>query len=132
MRALLYLTWRSFVNNVKRALKKPVTLILIILLGVYAVYVLFMVGKLVTELRFDSADGLIALVSVWMIYIFLSDFLAYSSRKGVIFRQAHPHFVFPAPISPKLILIHSAWMNYLTSVVVRSEEHTSELQSHAY
>ena len=118
MRALLYLTWRSFVNNVKRALKKPITLILIILLGVYAVYVLFMVGKLVTELRFDSADGLIALVSVWTIYIFLSDFLAYSSRKGVIFRQAHPHFVFPAPISPKLILIHSAWMNYLTSVVV--------------
>ena len=37
MRALLYLTWRSFVNNVKRALKKPVTLILIILLGVDAV-----------------------------------------------------------------------------------------------
>ena len=93
MRALLYLTWRSFVNNVKRALKKPITLILIILLGVYAVYVLFMVGKLVTELRFDSADGLIALVSVWTIYIFLSDFLAYSSRKGVIFRKAHPHLL---------------------------------------
>ena len=118
MRALLYLTWRSFVNSVKRALKKPVTLILIIFLGVYAAYVLFVLGRLVTELRFDSADGLIALVSVWSIYIFLADFIAYSSRKGVIFRQAHPHFVFPAPISPKLILVHSAWMNYLTSVIV--------------
>lgn len=118
MRALLYLTWRSFVNNVKRAVKKPVTLILIIFLGVYAAYVLLAVGKLVTELRFDSVDGLVALVSVWTIYIFLSDFIGYSSRKGVIFRQGHPHFVFPAPISPKLVLLHSAWMNYLLSIVV--------------
>ena len=118
MKALLYLTWRSFVNNVKRAVRKPVTLILIIFLGAYAAYVLFMAGSLVTELRFDSADGLVALVSVWTIYMFLTNFIGYSSRKGVIFRQGHTHFVFPAPISPKLVLIHSAWLNYLLSIVV--------------
>ena len=42
MKALLYLTWRSFVNNVKRAVRKPVTLILIIFLGAYEAYELFM------------------------------------------------------------------------------------------
>ena len=118
MKALLYLSWRSFVNNVKRAVRKPVTLIMIIFLGAYAAYVLFMAGSLVTELRFDSVDGLVALVSVWTIYMFLMNFIGYSSRKGVIFRQGHPHFVFPAPISPKLVLIHSAWLNYLLSIVV--------------
>ena len=29
-----------------------------------------------------------------------------------------PHFVFTAPIDPKLVLISSAWMNYLFSIIV--------------
>ncbi len=118
MKALVYLTWRSFVNNIKRAVKKPVTLLLMIFLAVYAAYVLLAVGKLVTELHFDSTEGLLALLSVWTIYMFFSNFIGYSSRKGIIFRPGHPHFVFPAPISPKLVLIYSAWMNYLLSVVI--------------
>lgn len=118
MKALIYLSWRSFVNNVKKAVKKPITLILLIFLAAYAVFVCISLGRMVTELRFDSVQGLVALVSVWTIYIFLCNLFGYSSRKGVIFRPGHTHFVFPAPISPKLILIHSAWMNYLSSFAV--------------
>lgn len=118
MKALVYLTWRSFVNNIRRAVKKPATLLLMLFLVVYAVYVVFVIGKLVTELHFDSAEGLIALISVWTIYMFFSNFIGYSSRKGIIFRPGHSHFVFPAPISPKLVLVYSAWMNYLLSVVI--------------
>lgn len=118
MKALVYLTWRSFVNNVKRAVKKPVTLILMIFLGAYMAYVVFLLGSLAVELRFDSVQGMVVLISIWTIYIFLANFIGYSSRKGVIFRPAHAHFVFPAPISPKVILVYSAWMNYITSVVV--------------
>lgn len=99
-------------------MKKPVTLLLIIFLVAYAVFCLLMIGHLVTDLRFDSAKGLIALLSVWTIYMFFSNFIGYSSRKGIIFRPGHSHFVFPAPISPKLVLIYSAWMNYLLSVVI--------------
>lgn len=118
MKALVYLTWRSFVNNVRRAVKKPVTLILIVFLAVYAAYVVFALGQIVRNMRFDSVEGLVALITVWTIYIFLSNFIGYSSRKGIIFRPGHAHFVFPAPISPKLILVYSAWMNYLLSVVI--------------
>ncbi len=118
MKALIYLTWRSFVNNIKRAVRKPVSLILIIFLMAYAAYVAFAVGQLVMELRFDSVEGLVALITVWTIYMFLSNFIGYSSRKGIIFRPGHAHFVFPAPVSPKLVLVYSAWMNYLLSVVI--------------
>lgn len=118
MKSLIYLTWRSFVNNIRRAVKKPVTLILILFLTVYAAYVVFAIGQLVMELRFDSAEGLVALVTVWTIYMFLSNFIGYSDRKGIIFRPAHSHYVFPAPLSPKLILVYSAWMNYLLSIVI--------------
>ncbi len=118
MKALVYLTWRSFVNNIKRAVKKPVTLILMIFLAAYMVYIALVMGRLVTDLRFDSVQGLIVLISIWTIYVFLTNFIGYSSRKGVIFRPGHTHFVFPAPIGPKLILVYSAWMNYLLSVVV--------------
>ena len=91
MRALLYLTWRSFVNNVKRALKKPITLILIILLGVYAVYVLFMVGKLVTELRFDSADGLVEGAALHVGIVEGYFYLAYSGSEAVADKETfHP------------------------------------------
>lgn len=118
MKALIYLTWRSFVNNVKRAVKKPVTLILMLFLALYMVYVVFLMGRLAVDLRFDSVKGLVVLISVWTIYMFLTNFIGYSSRKGVIFRPGHTHFVFPAPISPKLVLVYSAWMNYILSVVV--------------
>lgn len=118
MRALVYLTWRSFVNNIRRAVKKPVTLILMIFLAAYMVYVALLMGRLIMDLRFDSVQGMVVLVSIWTIYVFLTNFIGYSSKKGVIFRPGHAHFVFPAPIAPKLILVYSAWMNYLLSVVV--------------
>ena len=118
MKALVYLTWRSFVNNIKRAVKKPVTLILMIFLASYMVYVAFVMGRLAMDLRFDSVQGMVVLISIWTIYVFLTNFIGYASKKGVIFRPGHTHFVCPAPISPKLILVYSAWMNYLLSVAV--------------
>ena len=118
MKALIYLTGRSFVNNLKKAVKKPVTLLLLIFFLAYAVVVCLFLGQIAVELRFDSVKGLVVLLSVWTIYTFLTNLYGYSSRKGVIFRPGHAHFVFPAPISPKWILIHSAWMNYLLSVAV--------------
>lgn len=118
MRALLYLTKRSFINNIKKALKKPVSLLIIIGAVLYAVFILVMLGQLVKSVQFGSVKGLLAIVTVWTLYAFLGNFVSYSSKKGVIFRPAHAHFVFPSPISPKTILLHSAWMNYLMSVVV--------------
>ena len=118
MRALIYLTKRSLVNNLKKAVRKPTTLLALIFGVAYAVFIALSLGSLAVTVRLDSVRGLVILATLWTIYITLGNFMAYSGRKGVLFRPAHAHFVFPSPISPKLVLVGGAWMNYLTSVIV--------------
>ena len=118
MKALIYLTKRSFINNLKRAVKKPSTLIALIFAVVYGGFVIFSLGIMAIGVHIDSPKGLLAVLAVWSIYGIFGNFLGYSSRKGIIFRPAHAHFVFTAPIDPKLVLISSAWMNYLFSIIV--------------
>ncbi len=117
MRALLYITKRSFINSIKRAVRKPTTLIALIFGIVYGIFLIFMLAGVAAGVRINSAGGLVIILTVWTIYITLSNFLMYSSRKGVIFKPGHTHFVFTAPISPKLVLIHGGWMNYVFSVI---------------
>lgn len=62
MKALIYLTGRSFVNNLKKAVKKPVTLLLLIFFLAYAVVVCLFLGQIAVELRFDSVKGLVVLL----------------------------------------------------------------------
>lgn len=118
MKALIYLTKRSFINNLKRAVTKPSTLIALIFGIAYGVFIIFSLGIMAIGVHIDSAKGLLAILTVWSIYEIFGNFLAYSSRKGIIFKQGHAHFVFTAPIDPKLVLISSAWMNYLLSITV--------------
>lgn len=118
MRALIYVSKRTFINNLKKALKKPASLLLIIGGFIYAIFVAVMLGKFVSLVHFDSVQGLIVIITIWTLYIFLANFASYASRKGVIFKPSHAHFIFTAPVNPKLILIHSAWMNYLVSIIV--------------
>lgn len=118
MKALLYLTKRSMVNNMKRAVKKTATLFLILFCLGYAIFLLYIGIMAAKEFRFDSVKGLVVIVTIWALYVFFADFLSYASRKGVLFKKGQAHFVFPAPISPKLVLIYSAWMNYILSIGV--------------
>lgn len=118
MKALIYLTGRSFVNNMKRALRKPSTLLALIFGIVYGIFILFSLATLAVTIHIDSVNGLLAILSVWSIYGSMTGFMTYSSRKGIIFRPGHSHFVFTAPLNPKLVLISSAWMNYVASVII--------------
>lgn len=118
MKALIYLTRRSFVNNLKKAVRKPTTLIALIFGIAYGIFLIVTLGGLAAVLRMDSVKGLVIIMTVWTIYITLANFMSYSSRKGILFRPAHAHFVFTAPISPKLVLLNGAWMNYIMSVII--------------
>ncbi|OUP83763.1 hypothetical protein B5F07_09315 [Lachnoclostridium sp. An169] len=113
MKALFYLAKRSFVNHIKMALKKPLTLIIFVFGVAYAIFIIMALASFASMIRLDSVQGLVIIMTVWSIYITLADFMTYSGRKGILFRPAHTHFVFTAPISPKLVLINSAWMNYI-------------------
>ena len=110
MKALLYVTKRSLMNNLKRAVRKPATLFLILFCIGYAIFLIQIGITAARKLRFDSAKGLVVLVTIWALYVFFADFLSYASKKGVLFKKGQTHFVFPAPISSKLVLVYSAWM----------------------
>ena len=81
MKALIYLTKRSFINNLKRAVRKPSTLIALIFGIVYGVFIIFSLGTLAVSVHIDSVNGLLAILSVWSIYGILGNFMAYSSRE---------------------------------------------------
>ena len=118
MKALLYLIKRTAANNLKKAVRKPTTLLALIFGAAYGIFLIVMLGTLAVTVRIDSVQGLVILVTVWTIYITVGNFMSYASRKGILFRPAHSQFVFPAPISPKLVLIQGAWMNYLMSFFI--------------
>ena len=106
MKALIYLTKRSFINNMKKAVHKPSTLIALIFGIAYGIFVIVALGGLAATLRMGSVNGLVIVMTIWTIYITLANFMSYSSRKGILFRPAHAHFVFTAPVSPKLVLLN--------------------------
>lgn len=118
MKALIYLTKRSFINNMKKAVKKPTTLIALIFGVAYGIFILFSLAGLAVSIRINSVKGLLIILTVISIYLTLGNFMGYSSRKGILFRPAHAHFVFTAPIDPKLVLLNGGWMNYIMSVII--------------
>ena len=105
------------INNLKKAVKKPLTLLVVLACAAYAVFLAVMLAELAVQMKFDSAKGMVIILTVWSLYLFLLNFMSYASRKGILFRPAHAHFIFNAPVDPKVVLIHGAWMNYLSSVV---------------
>lgn len=105
MRALLYLTKRSMINNLKKAVKKPLTLLVVLACAAYAVFLAVMLAELAVQMKFDSAKGMVIILTVWSLYLFLLNFMSYASRKGILFRPAHAHFIFNAPVDPKVVLI---------------------------
>lgn len=112
MRALWYLTKRSSINRLKRALRKPVSWLYIILIAVYAAVIMMGFGTLAETGGVEDKRGIVYLMTVWIYFIFCSNFLSYAKLKGIIFRPSHAHLVFTAPISSKIILLHGAILNY--------------------
>ena len=53
MRALLYLTKRSMINNLKKAVKKPLTLLVVLACAAYAVFLAVMLAELAVQMKFD-------------------------------------------------------------------------------
>lgn len=117
MKNLIYVTWRQFVNRLKKALKKPVTYLFI----AFAVAYVFMVGfgllMLVRDFHFDSAKGLVVIITLLIFIALPSSYIMYARRKGIIFKPSHSHFIFNAPISPKKVLIYGAMKNIFTDAV---------------
>ena len=118
MKALWYVTKRSMVNQIKKAIKKPVTYLI---LAVALLYV-FLFGSLFIGWResgsFTSERSLVTILTVGTVFTFFSNFVTYAKKKGIIFKPSHAHFIFTAPINPKVILLMGAMKNFLLGAVL--------------
>lgn len=115
MKALWYVTKCSMVNQTKKALKKPVTYLILSIIILYV----FLFGGFFISWResgsFTSARSLVTILTVGAVFTFFSNFVTYAKKKGIIFKPSHAHFIFTAPLNPKIILIMGAMKNYLLS-----------------
>ena len=112
MEALMYLTRRTFANRVRKALKRPVTYIYIVFGGAYVLLILSSWVMLINNGGVDSVKWLVYILTVWLYWTICSSFISYAGFKGVIFKPSHSHLIFPAPISPKKILLYGAVKNF--------------------
>ena len=113
MKALFYITKRSLINQAKKAVKKPVTYLII---GVIVLYVFIFGGFFIgwkESGAFTSSRSLITILTVGAVFTFFSNFVTYAKKKGILFKPSHAHFIFTAPINPKVILLMGALKNYL-------------------
>ena len=117
MKALIYLTRRSFINRARQAAGKPVTYLYLVLIILYTIGVLSGIGSLAMAGGIADRRGIVYIMTVWIYFQFCVNFLSYAKLKGVIFRPAHAHFVFTAPLSSKLVLLHAAIFNYAVSLL---------------
>lgn len=118
MKALWYVSKRSGINFMKKAVKKPTTYLFIAVIVLYAV--IFGTGAFAWRASgiFTEDKALVTILSIWTTFIFFTNFITYAKKKGIIFKPSHTHFIFTAPISPKTILLMGAMKNYVFSIVV--------------
>ena len=105
MDAILFLYRKSFINRMKKALKKPVTYIYFAFIIMYFDMIFWSFGPMIEDLSTDHASSLTALLTISVFIFMPANLISYSKRKGLIFKQSDIHLLFPSPINPKLILL---------------------------
>lgn len=117
MKALWYVSKRSGINFMKKAVKKPATYLFIAVIVVYAI--IFGAGAFAWRASgiFTEDKALVTILTIWTTFIFFTNFITYAKKKGIIFKPSHAHFIFTAPIFPKIILLMGAMKNYVFSIV---------------
>lgn len=115
MGAVRYLYLRTLRNRVKMSLRKPVTYLYAALLLFYLTGVPMSLRTIVGALGADSAQGLVVVLTVFAIWTIPANLVAHCRRKGLVYRNCDVHFLFPAPVSPKQVLLYA----YLKTVLVQ-------------
>lgn len=117
MKTLFYVTYRGFVNRLHKALKRPVTYLFIAVAVAYTALLVTGLYNIVKNTHFDSAAGLVIVITALVFFALPTSYLMYARRKGIIFKPSHAHFIFNAPISPKRVLLYGASKNILMDAV---------------
>lgn len=106
MKTLWYLKKRQFINRLKRRLKKPLTYVWAVLIAAYAVFMVYAFSVSFEVWGLGSPEGFALILSAFTLLTMPTNLKAYAKHKGLVFLPADIHLVFPAPFSPKSILLY--------------------------
>lgn len=107
MGAIGYLYGRTLKNKIKKALRKPITYIYIIIFLFYLLFLPYSIRLWAEKLNIDTPEGLAGVMTVFSFWLIPGNLIAFARRKGLVYRNSDIHFLFPAPVSPKRVLIYS-------------------------
>ena len=108
MNSILFIYEKTLKNKIKKALKKPITYAYLVFIILYAVMIIASFGTIAKQFHLTTASNYAVILCILVFYIIPSNLVSYTKRKGLLFRLSDVHFVFPAPISPKMILLLAA------------------------
>lgn len=118
MNALIYIYKRQFINRLKSNLKRPLSWIVFILFGFYLVAVISGLHSFNYVLKIKTVSQFATILMFMQLYLGTLSITSYLRRKGLIFRKPDIHFVFPAPVTPKQILMFANIKGIVTSVLI--------------
>ena len=118
MRGLIYLYQRTILNRIKYALKRPVSYIMGLFILCYAGLMFFGFQNMVKEGNIGSAENVVTILSGIILLLIPGNIIAYSKRKGLIFRPSEVHFVFSAPVNPKMVLMFAGVKSFAVNILI--------------
>ncbi len=107
MNSILYLYCTTFRNRIRQALHKPVTYVYLAIALLYLVMLPYSFRILLREWEMDSAEGMAAVFTAFAFWVIPSNLISYAKRKGMVYRLSDVHFLFPAPVGFKWILLYT-------------------------
>lgn len=107
MGAIGYLYKKTLINKAKAALRKPAAYLLLVMILFYFTAVPMSLKTLVAGTGIDTPEGMAGMLTLIAFWMIPANLIAYAKRRGLVYRGSDVHFLFPAPVSPKRVLIYA-------------------------
>ncbi|WP_310603766.1 putative ABC exporter domain-containing protein [Anaerosporobacter sp.] len=118
MEAIRYLYKTTFKNQVKKSVKKPVTVLYCILVIAYFVWMFITFQNMVEKTGIGMTEGFVAIVSMFTVFFMPVNLITFAKRKGLVFKKSDVHLMFVAPIAPKSVLVYAYIRNLIMSFII--------------
>ncbi|MCI9531005.1 MAG: hypothetical protein HFH38_04515 [Lachnospiraceae bacterium] len=118
MKSFFYLYQKTIKNRVKKALKRPVAYLGVIFISLYILMIYQSFQVFILEGQFNSTDNLVTLLSIITFWLIPANLISYAKRKGLLFRPSEVHFVFQAPVSPKMVLMFAGVKSFAINILI--------------
>lgn len=118
MKAIFYLYRKNLINRIKKALRKPIAYVYMVLILLYVFMIPYSFKMMFTSMKLNTPEGMTAAFTVFAFWIIPANLIAYAKRKGLIFRNSDVHFLFPSPVGPKKILLYAHLRNLVVTLLL--------------